>query len=670
MSGTALAYLAQRNQELAMFVRQTRLRCGWTQQQVADLLEISRPTFIRLEKGDVPFEIGQLELICRAFDLEPADFHRSQVGSGQRLAGELQAAVGEDLPPGVLGDSRALVMPEGYGCQPYSATILQFSADSQLVAAPIYRDEELAIAIWKTETGEVHHSLAVAAEPGGLAFSPDSHRLVGVFPDGRLIVWDIQSGQTLEQLPPPPGLPVADRDEEEFEIGSPPARAVFSPDGTYLAVAGGDRPGIRLLACHRSPWQEVRLIDTPGEVVDLVFAPAGNVLWAASREQGVIYAYTIPDGEPWGQMAEGFLSNPDIEPEKVAVLAGQEPREYLVFFGGDGEGLDVERVQLTRTADLQLSVRFFALSNQSDDALDQLVAVRPDTILTVVNQHLKPDIPYWADELHNVFKVKNVISGLAVTVLDMVESTPDIYGELAWHRHRVKLSGDGAWLAVFENELYLRPFNARALRPLVEFPPRAQTVTMMGRPTSYLPNLLYHAMGGIGHPELYPSDRPTFLLEELVQSRGHEQWGVVLATAEDTGLPAALESVIRKVGGEEMQVLTVPVSAAAEARLIRLAGAILAAAGHGWLEQDPEPQTLFSEIIPRAMPWQSKIVVLVDHAERLTGPELALLLRDHPLKWQPLYILIGRDEELLATLSGDFSLAYKSTLIPLEELGL
>jgi transcriptional regulator with XRE-family HTH domain len=659
-------YQEKRNRELGEFVRQTRQRCHWSQQQLADYIGLSRPTIVRLEKGEIPIEVGHLDLICHAFGLNVQDFCRSFIGYGKRLESELKIIPRDGLPAGVLDEPIPLSVPEGFDARyPYGPCSvverLQFASDGQLMAIPV--EKEKAIVVWEM-SGEVRYILKTDGWPIGLAFSPDNSTLAGILSDGQVFFWSMRTGQQIGQLGPR-------RTNNEDDMGelSPLALATFSPNQLYLAIATKDQKGIRLISCHDQTFQDLREIDTTGEITDMTFAPGSNILFFASRELGVIFAYTIPDGKPWWKMTEGFLGNPDIQPEKLAILSGQDPGEYLVVFGGDGEGIDVERVQVTaETGDLSLSSRFFALPNCSNAWLDQLVAVNADCILTVVNDHIKDDVPYCADEIRNIFKVKNIISGQAIVVLDMIESTPHVSEESEWYRARVKLSGDGCKVAIHTDDgLFIYPLTIDALRPVTEPRPQARTVTMMGHQISYLPNLLYNLMGGIGHPEIIPYDRKTFLLPDFLTGPWHEQCGVVLASEDDHSVIPELKEIIRRCRGDDIQLLTVIVPLGRD-RMLRLASTILETVQQGWTEQDITPEELFTTVIPRALRWQSHYIILIDHAERLNQQELYYLMRDHPLKWQPLYILVGRTDELISTMSSDLSLAYKSTLIPRGEL--
>jgi WD40 repeat protein len=83
------------------------------------------------------------------------------------------------------------------------------------------------IMIWDAETGEPLRTLSEHHHPvGGLAFSPDSRRLVSASHDRRLIVWDATTGRGLHTLRGHDGI-VND--------------VAFRPDRLRLASVGEDK---------------------------------------------------------------------------------------------------------------------------------------------------------------------------------------------------------------------------------------------------------------------------------------------------------------------------------------------------------------------------------------------------------------------------------------------
>lgn len=65
MEGTN--YVHQRRNDIARNLRSARQEKGWTQNDVADYLGCSRRRVNRVEKGQVEFFWGELELLAQAF---------------------------------------------------------------------------------------------------------------------------------------------------------------------------------------------------------------------------------------------------------------------------------------------------------------------------------------------------------------------------------------------------------------------------------------------------------------------------------------------------------------------------------------------------------------------------------------------------------------------------
>ena len=80
---------------------------------------------------------------------------------------------------------------------------MAFTADSKrLVSAPKnQRDDDPAIQIWDLTTGEIHSSFGKGARLMSFATMNDNRRLIGGCYDGRIRVWDVNSGQLISTLP-------------------------------------------------------------------------------------------------------------------------------------------------------------------------------------------------------------------------------------------------------------------------------------------------------------------------------------------------------------------------------------------------------------------------------------------------------------------------------------
>jgi WD40 repeat protein len=108
--------------------------------------------------------------------------------------------------------------------------------------------DDMVCRVWEVETGRMihelrgHHELTPAHFPSMLfacAISPDSRRLATADKVGRVIVWDLESGQVLATLEAP-AFYTWDPVQRRHSIGG--IRSVaFSADGTRLALGGSGK---------------------------------------------------------------------------------------------------------------------------------------------------------------------------------------------------------------------------------------------------------------------------------------------------------------------------------------------------------------------------------------------------------------------------------------------
>ncbi len=68
------SYLAQRKYEIAQRIRQARRHQGWTQQQVADLLDCSRKRYNSMERGLTELGVTEIVLLAETFNVPVAFF--------------------------------------------------------------------------------------------------------------------------------------------------------------------------------------------------------------------------------------------------------------------------------------------------------------------------------------------------------------------------------------------------------------------------------------------------------------------------------------------------------------------------------------------------------------------------------------------------------------------
>ncbi|MBG6234073.1 transcriptional regulator with XRE-family HTH domain [Pedobacter sp. CAN_A7] len=84
---------------LGKYIKELRLKCGWTQVIVADQLEISIPAFSKIESGITIINIVRLKQIADIFNvpvstLLNAEFHENQYTNDNRIK-ELQKSISE-----------------------------------------------------------------------------------------------------------------------------------------------------------------------------------------------------------------------------------------------------------------------------------------------------------------------------------------------------------------------------------------------------------------------------------------------------------------------------------------------------------------------------------------------------------------------------------------------
>lgn len=68
------SYLARRKYEIAQRIRQARRQHGWTQQQVADLLDCSRKRYNSMERGLTELGVTEIVLLAETFNVPVAFF--------------------------------------------------------------------------------------------------------------------------------------------------------------------------------------------------------------------------------------------------------------------------------------------------------------------------------------------------------------------------------------------------------------------------------------------------------------------------------------------------------------------------------------------------------------------------------------------------------------------
>lgn len=143
--------------------------------------------------------------------------------------------------------------------------------------------------------------LPAGEEPGSLyhgkedplpaiAFSPAGDTLATGHRDGRVLLWDVSTGQQLQELDRPVSAP---------SLGEITALA-FSPDGTLLAAAKPGQSSIDLWQVRTGEFE--RALEVGQGVVEIAFSPDGRRL-ASAIGRGQRPRVIMWDTESWTEQA-------------------------------------------------------------------------------------------------------------------------------------------------------------------------------------------------------------------------------------------------------------------------------------------------------------------------------------------------------------------------------
>jgi WD40 repeat protein len=167
--------------------------------------------------------------------------------------------LGDPLPPDALlrlGSTRLR--------HPGSATSVVYVGD---LLASSGRDG--LIRFWNRATGkETRHLRGAEGQLSALAYSPGRNLFAAVGPDGGVYLWDAATGNEVQRFK---------------GASSSPIQPAFSPDGNILAV--GDKGGVRIWEVKSG--KQLRMLDVPGYVLAVNFAPDGRSLAASGSDQRV-----------------------------------------------------------------------------------------------------------------------------------------------------------------------------------------------------------------------------------------------------------------------------------------------------------------------------------------------------------------------------------------------
>lgn len=204
--------------------------------------------------------------------------------------GRLVAAAGRYAPMGIAPSGEIWLWDvqtaQRQALMSHAAPIcsLAFRADGSMLVAG---DSEGRVGLWSvskrgswSKVGELTSHL-----PGAyVTCSPDNQSVAAVGPDGRLVVWHIDSQQVRFDSGPVRHLALV-RDQGM----PPPAAAVYSPDGRSLAYTALGQP-VRLLSVGTGQTTEV---ENSREFTCLGFSPDGLTL-AVGAKDGSVWLWPTP----------------------------------------------------------------------------------------------------------------------------------------------------------------------------------------------------------------------------------------------------------------------------------------------------------------------------------------------------------------------------------------
>jgi WD40 repeat protein len=149
---------------------------------------------------------------------------------------------------------------------------IAFAQDSRTLAVATDSENAGAVTLWEVAAGK---QLATAkprqARVRDLAFSPLGDVLAASFDDGAIVLLDARTLRSQGSLPP---------DQDQSFI----TKVVFTADGKAFAAAYERRERRRVLIYNVETMKPITVLPTDRGVEDLVFAPDGQTLAAASYD--------------------------------------------------------------------------------------------------------------------------------------------------------------------------------------------------------------------------------------------------------------------------------------------------------------------------------------------------------------------------------------------------
>jgi RNA polymerase sigma factor (sigma-70 family) len=200
------------------------------------------------------------------------------------------------------------------------------------------------VSVWDPQTGQLRQTLdGHGGAVHAAAFAPDGQSLVAAGADGKLTLWDVESGKELRRWEAHSGSPV---------VG-------FAPDGKALASGGADG---RVRLWDPATGQELRALGVHrGPVTSLAFGPDGK-LFTGGRDQ-LVRQWDVRAGREAKRFAadgEPVLSLA-VSADGKALLAGSglgRLRLWPLAGGGPPRTIDAHTGEVTAVAFARDGKRF------------------------------------------------------------------------------------------------------------------------------------------------------------------------------------------------------------------------------------------------------------------------------------------------------------------------
>jgi eukaryotic-like serine/threonine-protein kinase len=180
------------------------------------------------------------------------------------------------------------------------------------------------VVIWDADSGARLRSLPVGCDVTAVQFSPDGDRVVAGANDGKIRVWDPRDGRCVRVFDGHRGTVTA---------------VAFSPDGSRFA-SGGTDARLRL-------WDaaaEDSLLDIPAHstgITDVAYSPDGTRLLTASFDS-TLKLWETPSGKPIRTMTRpgmGFINNAVFSPDGRTILSAARDKTIRLWDAATGENV-------------------------------------------------------------------------------------------------------------------------------------------------------------------------------------------------------------------------------------------------------------------------------------------------------------------------------------------